>query len=389
MLRELQSGSKRKSLRHSWPQLAFVSFFRNRSHSHGYQTLTNNHFCLIFFFRVHLKKTGSTPLILILHRHLSGDGHLAHLTNSAPQGQTHPTGHDPTSGEGLPSQQKKVKQKVRRPCDVCGAKLSSHLSLQRHMECHMGVDRKRFPCEACGAKFTTKESLQHHRRERHTGERPFKCEHCDRSFSHNNYLKLHRKHHTGERFTCEVCGASFLQRQTLTVHVRIHTGENPFSCEECSRKFRRKDSLKSHVIRHHRSERPFNCKVCTRGFVKACKLKEHMRIHTGEAPYACCQCEKRFKRADHLREHMKSRHPVFAANARNGGPWKEPCFSHKTVAREKDCVFLTKWWPVKRTAFPHKRVAHEEDCIFLSLWAYCPVKLHKESLPSFSLETSE
>ena len=50
MLRELRSGSKRKfSLRHSWPQLVFVLFFRNRSHFHGYQTLTSNHFCLMFF----------------------------------------------------------------------------------------------------------------------------------------------------------------------------------------------------------------------------------------------------------------------------------------------------------------------------------------------------
>ena len=56
MLRELRSGSKRKSrLRHSWPQLVFVLFFRNRSHFHGYQTLTSNHFCLIFFLGCVLK----------------------------------------------------------------------------------------------------------------------------------------------------------------------------------------------------------------------------------------------------------------------------------------------------------------------------------------------
>ena len=57
----------------------------------------------------------------------------------------------------------------------------------------------------------------------HTGEKPHKCNICEKKFAQLNNLKQHIEMHTGEKqHRCEICNAGNAKQKMVT-----HTGENP------------------------------------------------------------------------------------------------------------------------------------------------------------------
>lgn len=49
---------------------------------------------------------------------------------------------------------------------------------------------------------------------------------------------------------CERFGQPFHNRSSLNAHIRRHTGEKPFICSHCQKSFSRSDALSKHVKSH-------------------------------------------------------------------------------------------------------------------------------------------
>jgi hypothetical protein len=84
----------------------------------------------------------------------------------------------------------------------------------------------------------------------------------------------------------------------------IHLGERPEKCDQCEKSFRTKPSLAKHILSHS-STKLFVCDVCKKAFKTRDELKQHSISHSTGKPYHCDHCRQAFKYEASMKRHMK------------------------------------------------------------------------------------
>ena len=109
--------------------------------------------------------------------------------------------------------------------------------------CHFLVtaSTSNFCCRGCGGSFSEETSfrihLKHSSKCTLANPQVFTCLKGHQHFTQLEYLQQHIKTHENlsKDTQCSYCGRSFSRNRDLQVHIRTHTGDKPFKCEHCGK----------------------------------------------------------------------------------------------------------------------------------------------------------
>lgn len=115
-----------------------------------------------------------------------------------------------------------------------------HTEVMKKIEEMTIIDRSgqkvAYVCKICAKTSNNKFRHEEHLRT-HTGEKPYKCEKCGVAIATSNAMAHHMRTHENVTFDCNVCDATYRHKKSLKKHLKLHTGERPFGCRHCDKTF--------------------------------------------------------------------------------------------------------------------------------------------------------
>lgn len=216
-----------------------------------------------------------------------------------------------------------------------------------------GVERKSHQCLTCLKCFPSPSKLNRHMLS-HTGQRPFSCQMCDKSFRQQTHLRVHSRTHLWSKYHKQrqthinrppsrsmhksntVPPANWplggkLPRnsqskmnsdlastkqvsQARTLHVLYVSKSPPAQRSGQSTRVVPKAAAAAAALDTRKDFNPVKrvppkkhqCCFCLKDFPSASKLQRHNLVHTDLRPHLCLTCGKTFRQAPHLKAHERT-----------------------------------------------------------------------------------
>ena len=151
-----------------------------------------------------------------------------------------------------------------------------------------------FTCDICFKHYRTEQALRRHKTS-HTSDKD--CKICGKTFISKKVVNVHiRKVHLNKFIhNCSKCDYKTDVTQTFEIHLRTHTGEKPNKCDLCDKSYNDPSSLISHRKLAHTKQGIKYCETCGKGFLGQSKLDRHLITHARNGRKGLIEYSREFK----------------------------------------------------------------------------------------------